>query len=139
MPEVTAEVMTPQLIVRGARSTVEDAAIAMRHYGVGGVIVTDGGRVQGIVTDRDIVVRGVAGGWNPRTTAIGDICTRDVVSVGPFEAVDVAVQLFRERAIRRLPVIGDRGPVGMISLGDLAVARDPDSVLAEISAAEPNF
>ena len=58
--------------------------------------------------------------------------------MSPDDPVDRAVQLMRERAIRRLPVV-DRGkPVGIVSIGDLALDRDPDSALADISAAPPN-
>jgi CBS domain-containing protein len=69
---------------------------------------------------------------------LGDICSREPTALAPTDTVEEAVRLMRDKAIRRLPVVEDRTPVGIVSLGDLAVEQDPDSVLGNISAAPPN-
>jgi CBS domain-containing protein len=113
-------------------------ARTMRDEDIGNVLVIDGETLQGLVTDRDIVVRGVAGGLDPSTTKIGGICSTVTVTIGPDDDLDDAVQLMRDRAVRRLPVLQDGRPVGIISLGDLALEKDSRSALAHISAAQPN-
>jgi CBS domain-containing protein len=111
----------------------------MRANDIGDVIVTDdNGGICGILTDRDLVVRLIAEGRDPRATRIGDIASRDLASVTGDEPVERAVQLMREKAVRRLPVVEQGRVIGIVSIGDLAVERDPDSALADISAAPPN-
>jgi CBS domain-containing protein len=110
----------------------------MKQHDIGDVIVLDDSKVCGVVTDRDIVVRALAEGRDPATVKLGDICSRDLVSLAPTDSVEDAVRLMRERAIRRLPVLDKGRPVGMVSIGDLAVERDGDSVLADISVAPAN-
>jgi CBS domain-containing protein len=80
----------------------------------------------------------VAEDLDPRTTPVGALVTHDLVAVSPDDDVDTAVELMRTHAVRRLPVMDGAQVVGMVSLGDLAVARDSESALAEISAEEPN-
>ncbi|HEX6219453.1 MAG TPA: CBS domain-containing protein, partial [Acidimicrobiia bacterium] len=96
------------------------------------------GDLCGIVTDRDIVVRGLAEGMDPETAAIDDVCKHDVVTVGSRDAVAEAVKLMEQHAIRRLPVVDGGELVGIVSIGDLAEERDPNSALGEISSAPPN-
>jgi len=102
------------------------------------VVVVDNGKVCGIVTDRDIVVRAVAQGHDPATTKLRDIGSHDLTTLAPTDTVEHAVQIMREKAIRRLPVVENGKPVGIVSLGDLALERDPDSALGNISAAPAN-
>lgn len=132
------EVMTADPIALEATTPVRQAAQEMKDRDVGDVIVIAEGKVCGVVTDRDIVVRAVADGMDPETTAIGDICTRDVVTLDLTDTVEDAQRLMRENAIRRLPVVDGAKPVGIVSLGDLAIERDPNSALADISAAPAN-
>jgi CBS domain-containing protein len=131
-------VMTDQPVVLGAQSLLTDAAGAMRDSDIGDVIVVEGGSVYGIVTDRDIVVRGIATGKDPSTTRLDEICSKELATVSPDTGVDDAVRIMREKAIRRLPVIEGGKPVGVVSIGDLAVERDPTSALADISEAPAN-
>jgi CBS domain-containing protein len=133
-----AAVMTKQPMVLESDLPVMDAARVMRDSDIGDVIVIEGGSVCGIVTDRDIVVRGIASGKDPATTRLGEICSKDVTTVSSDTPVEEAVRLMRDRAIRRLPVVDGDRPVGVVSLGDLAVERDPSSALADISEAPPN-
>jgi len=132
------DVMTPNPIAMPATATAAEAAKAMRDRDVGNIIVLDEHRICGIVTDRDIVVRGLGAGRNPMQTKLGDICSRELTTVSPTDDVSTAIALMRDKAIRRLPVVENNRPVGIVSLGDLAVQRDQHSVLGEISAAPPN-
>ena len=139
MAERIQDVMTTNPETLPESTTVREAAEAMRANDIGDVVVVDdNGKLSGILTDRDIVVRVVAEGRDPRTTRIGDIASRDLTAVSPDDPVDRAVQLMRDKAIRRLPAVDKGKPVGIVSIGDLALDRDPGSALADISAAPPN-
>ena len=94
--------------------------------------------MTGIITDRDIVVRAVADGRDPQSTTVRDASSADVVTVTPDQNLDEAVRLMQEHDVRRMPVVQEGRPAGILSLGDLAVERDPESALADISAASPN-
>jgi CBS domain-containing protein len=119
-------------------STVAEAARKMRDADIGDVIVLEDSQLCGIVTDRDIVVRAIAEGRNPAKVKLGDICSRDMTTLSPTDTVEDAVRLMRDKAIRRLPVVEEGKPVGIVSIGDLAVSQDPHSALGDISAAPPN-
>ncbi len=121
-----------------ADTTLTEAAQVMRDADIGDVIVMDGDRPVGVVTDRDIVVRGVAEAHSPQDTTVGDICTHDLVTVSPADDLTRATQMMRQAAVRRLPVLEGERLIGVISLGDVAIERDERSVLADISAADPN-
>lgn len=121
-----------------ASDTITDAARVMRDSDIGDVVVMEDGQVSGIVTDRDIVVRAVSEGRDPDSTPVSEVCTTGVETIEPEASVDDALSLMREKDIRRLPVAKSGRPVGIISLGDLAVEREPDSTLADISAASPD-
>jgi CBS domain-containing protein len=137
MAQSIRDVMTPNPVTLPPTATIADAAQRMRDEGIGDVLVRDKGSTC-IVTDRDIAIRAVAEGKDPKKATVGEICTKDVVTVTPDTPVDEAARIMRERAVRRLPVVDGDEPVGMVSIGDLAVERDQDSALADISAAPPN-
>ena len=137
MATLIRDVMTPNPRALDAETSVKDAAKLMRDEDIGAVVV-GGDELRGIVTDRDIVVRAIAAGKAPRTAKLGDICSDDVVTVKPDDPVDDAVQLMRARALRRVLVAENGRPVGIVSMGDLAIDRDRESVLADVSAARPN-
>jgi len=121
-----------------AGDPVIEAARIMRDDDIGDVIVVEDGGVAGIVTDRDLVVRGVAESRDAESTPVREVCTTGVEALETSATVDDALQKMREADIRRLPVVQDGRPVGIVSLGDLAVEREPDSTLADISAASPD-
>lgn len=130
--------MVPSPLTVDARATVESAAHVMRENDIGDVLVTENGHLRGIVTDRDIVVRAVAAGRLPSTTAVAEICSPNITVVEADEPPTRASEIMREHALRRLPVVDQGQLVGIVSIGDLAVAEDPTSTLADISAAPPN-
>ena len=103
-------------------------------------IVMEEHRVCGIVTDRDMVVRTVAEAQDLTTTTLADICSHQrLLIVAPTDSVEQAVRRMRLHAVRRIPVVEAGGKaVGIVSLGDLAVERDPDSALGGMSAAPPD-
>jgi CBS domain-containing protein len=138
MAQAVREIMTRDPVVMEERSTVAEAARAMKEQDIGDVIVTAGEQVCGIVTDRDIVVRALAEGREPMTTKLADIVSSELVTVKPDDPVEEAARLMRERALRRMPVVSDGRPVGVVSIGDLAIERDEESGLAQISAARAN-
>lgn len=138
MPQSIREVMTPDPVSLPAHAPVLEAARHMKRNDIGDVIVVDGDRVCGVATDRDIVVRALAEGRDPASTPLGDICSRSVVSLEPQDSVAEAIRLMREHAVRRLPVVEGAKPVGIVSIGDLAIERDEGSALADISSAPAN-
>jgi signal-transduction protein with cAMP-binding, CBS, and nucleotidyltransferase domain len=132
------EVMTRDPRTVDLSASVADAALLMREADVGSVIVTDGNQVTGIVTDRDIAVRAVAMGLEPKSTPVSKISSSDPDTLSPDDHVGEVLRLMRRREVRRVPVVENGKPVGIVALGDLAVDRDPGSVLGDISAAPPN-
>jgi CBS domain-containing protein len=138
MAEFVREVMTPGVVAVRPDASLVEAAQLMRAHDIGDVLVSGERSVLGVLTDRDIALRAVADGVDPLTVSAQAVCTPNPVVIGPDDAVSAAVELMRDHAIRRLPVIEDGQPVGMVSLGDLAVSEDPDSALAEISRAAPD-
>jgi CBS domain-containing protein len=138
MGTIVREVMTPDPVIIDLDRTVAEAAELMRDRNIGDVIVQDDTGHLGILTDRDIVVRVVAAALDPHATTVGQVATSRTVTVSPDAPFTEAVQKMRDAAVRRLPVVADGRVVGVVSLGDLAVARDQESALADISAAPPN-
>ena len=139
MAQKVREVMTSAPVTLRPGQPLTTAAAAMRDQGIGAVLVADDGKLQGIVSDRDIVVRAVADGRDPGSTTLADVCSSDLVTVTPDEDADEAVRRMRQHAIRRIPVVAEGGkPVGIVSIGDLAIERDERSALADISAQPPN-
>lgn len=136
--QTVADVMTPDPVTIDADAPIREAALAMRDENIGDIVVTQDGDVCGIVTDRDIVVRAVADQKDPATTRLGDVCSKDLTMLSPDSSVGDAVRLMREKALRRLPVVQEGQPVGIVSLGDLAIERDRFSALADISDAPAN-
>ena len=131
------DVMTAEPIVLQQDQSVADAAQAMRDSAVGAVLVVDGDRLCGLVTDRDIVVRAVAEG-RPPGSPVGQVVSPDLIAVSADDEADDAARVMQAHAIRRLPVMDHGRIVGIVSIGDLAVSRGEDSALADISAAEPS-
>jgi len=130
--------MTPQPEQVDVDKTIAAVAKLMRDEDIGEVIVTDGDRLLGIVTDRDIVVRAIADGLDPVRETVDAVFSGDVNTVSADTPIEEAVRVMRERAVRRLPVMEGERLVGVVTLGDLAIEGDEDSALAEISSAAPN-
>jgi len=115
-----------------------DAAGIMASYDVGAVPVTDeDGSLLGLVTDRDLVIRVLAGRRDPHAVHLGDMATKTVVSVTPDTQLSTARDLMAEHQVRRLPVLKDERLVGILSLGDVALAsaskRNVGEALEDVS------
>jgi CBS domain-containing protein len=137
MAESIRDLMTSDPTTVEASASVQDVAQLMDKEDIGNVLVVENGELQGIVTDRDIVVRVIAKGNGP-DASVREACTTDLEALSPDDSVEDAIQKMEQGNVRRLPVVEDGKPVGIISLGDLAVNRDDDSALADISSASPN-
>jgi CBS domain-containing protein len=119
------DIMTRGVETVSPQTTLQEAAARMKTLDVGPLPVCDGDRIEGMVTDRDIVVRGIAEGRDPRTTRVSDVMTRDVVTCSESDDVKVAARTMKEKQIRRLLVVDDKLKVsGIVSLGDVAVEGD---------------
>jgi CBS domain-containing protein len=138
MAQSIREVMTSDPRTVSADATLEDAAREMSQDDVGAVLVEDRGTLAGILTDRDIVVRAIAEHKDPASTKVGDVASRDVKALTPDQSVDEAIKIVREQNVRRIPVVQDGRPAGIVSIGDLAIERDSDSALADISSEPAN-
>jgi CBS domain-containing protein len=121
MTRKVRDVMSAPPVCMAATESASAAAKAMKDRGIGTVLVVADGRLDGLVTDRDITIRVLAENRDPLTTRLGDICSTDLAVLSPDDDVQQAIRLVRERAVRRLLVIADGVPVGVVSIGDLAL------------------
>lgn len=137
MADTVRDLLKGDPVTVEASATVQDAAKLMDENDIGNVLVVENDEVQGIVTDRDIVVRVIAKG-DGADASVREAATTDLETIEPDASIDDAIQKMEQGNVRRLPVVDDGKPVGVISLGDLAQAKDKDSALADISAASPN-
>ena len=136
MGKTVRDAMTPN--VRSATSTESLAEVAkkMRDEDVGSLPVVEDERVVGIVTDRDIVVRAVAERIDPHSIRVGEVASREVVTVEPEQDLDEALALMASHRVRRLPVVEGGRLVGVLAQADVAlVAKDKNAgeMLEEIS------
>jgi CBS domain-containing protein len=138
MPKKVSEVMTHDPRTVEPSATLTDVARTMRDDDIGAVVVVEAGAAAGLVTDRDIVVRAVADGRDPNSTSVAEVASRDLRTLTPDQNLEDAIALMRDWDVRRVVVVQDGRPVGIVSLGDLAIERDPGSVLADIASERPN-
>jgi CBS domain-containing protein len=132
------DIMSTAPVCMAPGESVSAAAKAMKQHGIGTVLVLTEGNLSGLVTDRDITMRVLAENRDPATTRLGDICSGELAVLGPDDDVVQATRLVRERAVRRIPVLQNGTPVGVVSIGDLALEQDGTSALPGVSAAPPN-
>jgi len=116
------DIMRRDPVCMAPAESVAAAARAMKEQGIGTVLVLDGGQLCGLVTDRDITARVLAENRDADTVRLSDICSTDLAVLGPDDDVAVAVRLVRELAVRRIPVLENGIPVGVVSATDLALA-----------------
>lgn len=138
MTRKVREIMSAAPMCMAAGESVSAAAKAMKERGIGTVLVLSDGRLTGLLTDRDIAIRVLAENRDPLATRVGDICSTELAVLSPDDSVEEATRLVRDRAVRRLPVLADGTPVGVVSIGDLALNQAERSALSETSAAPPN-
>jgi CBS domain-containing protein len=130
------DAMTSDVKTATPSQSLTDAAKLMKEEDVGSIPIVDGERLVGVVTDRDIVVRGIADGSDPHAIRVGDIASRDVVTVRPDDDLDEALRLMAQHQVRRLPVVEDGQLVGVVATADVAheaKEKDLGHVVEEIS------
>jgi CBS domain-containing protein len=119
---LVGEVMTRNVEVIGSNAPLVEAAAKMKDLDVGLIPVCEADELKGTLTDRDITVRGIAEGYNPSQTKVGDIMSTDLAYCFEDEEIEEALNIMEARQIRRLPVLSrEKRLVGIVSLGDLAV------------------
>jgi CBS domain-containing protein len=120
MAKSVRDVMTPNVHAASPTDSLASAAEIMSSQDVGSLPVVENGRLIGVLTDRDIVVRAVAERVTPETLNVGDVASRQPVTVQPDEDLDEALRLMAHHRVRRLPVVEDGRLVGMLSQADVA-------------------
>jgi CBS domain-containing protein len=110
----------------GAAATVVEAARLMREQDIGSLPITEDEQLVGMITDRDITTRVVAEAADPTTTTVGDVYSRDLISVEPDQDLEEAVELMARHQVRRLPVVEDGRLVGIVAQADIALTLKED-------------
>ncbi len=133
-----SDLMNAQVVSITPDASALTAARLLERHNIGSLpVCNQDGKISGIVTDRDIVLRCVASETDPNSTQVREIMSRNVITVGPDEDVREATRLMGTGQIRRLPVVTDGHIVGMVSLGDMAKSHTFDMeashALSEIS------
>lgn len=126
-------IMAANVTTAGQESSIQEAAAILRDGDIGILpIVEEGGRLVGLLTDRDIVVRAVADGMDITSTPVGAIMTRDLYTAGPEDYVFEALRTMGEKQVRRIPIVEDDGSlVGIISMADIALEMEDEKEVAE--------
>ena len=106
---------------------VAQVAQLMQQENVGSVPIVEGGKLVGTITDRDITIRIVAEGKDPQSTTVGEVASRDLVTVDPQQNLDEALRLMAQHQVRRLPVVEEDGRlVGIVAQADVATEAPPE-------------
>jgi CBS domain-containing protein len=105
----------------GVSASVVEAARLMREEHIGSLPITEDERLVGMITDRDITTRVVAEAADPKTTSVGDVYSRDLISVEPDNDLEEALQLMSRHQVRRLPVVENERLVGIVAQADIAL------------------
>ena len=127
------DVMSRGVEVAGAFTSIVAAAKVMRRYGIGFLPVVEDGLPIGVVTDRDIVLRGIGEGRNPHLTSVGDIMTRATIWCYEDEVLTEAARIMEDNHVRRLLVLDEkRRLVGLLSIDDLAAKMSSDRLLGTV-------
>ena len=134
------EIMTPDPTCVQTSQTIRDAAQLMADKGVGALpICGEDNRLKGMITDRDIVVKVLAEGKDPRAMTAGELAQGEAVTIGADDSIDEALRTMIDHKVRRLPVIDGKRLVGIISQADIATNIDEEKVgeLVEAISAAP--
>ncbi len=119
------EIMSRDVVKINPEESVEVAARALTHYNIGFLpVCSDSGKLCGLVTDRDLVTRCIAGNLSPAQTKVREVMTGRILSVTPDMDVSVAAHLMGRQQVRRLPVVENDKLCGVVSLGDLAASEE---------------
>ncbi|ABO66333.1 MULTISPECIES: CBS domain-containing protein [Geobacillus] len=134
--QTVRDVMSTDIQYCTPLDNIYEVAVKMREFDVGAIPIVDDGHLVGMITDRDLVVRGIAE-KHPGSTAVTEVMSRDLVTLSPDDSVQKAADMMARHQIRRLPVVENGRLVGIVALGDLATNRYSDEsagrALSEIS------
>ena len=119
--------MTNKVVSVQKDEMITEAAKKMKQAGVGSVAVEDQGKIVGIITDRDIVVRNLAEDANPAQCKCGDIMTTNIVTASPESSINDVAQVMSQRQVKRVPIVKEEKVIGMVSLADLSQTRGKKS------------
>ena len=126
------EIMTGGVECASVNDTLTDAAKKMRDLDIGALpICGDDNRLQGMVTDRDIVLKGIAEGKDPNSTKVSEFAEGKPVTIGADDSLEEALRTMAEHGVRRLPVIDGHELVGVVSMADVA-KNAPEERLGEV-------
>ena len=126
-----SEIMTSNVQTATRDMTLQAAAIMMRDGDMGSIPVVEDGKLIGIVTDRDIVVRSIADGLDA-LSPVGEAMTTEIFAVRPDDFVFEAIRMMGDKQVRRVPVVGDNGTLaGIISMADIALEMEDEREIAE--------
>lgn len=125
------DIMTREPACVAPDATLGEVATLMKQEDCGSIPVVRDGKLVGIVTDRDIVVRGLAGGKDPKATKVSDVMSADPVCIGPEDDVREAQEIMADRQIRRLPVVEDGKLSGIVVLGQIARGEKDEERVGE--------
>ena len=124
MAKSVRDAMTEDPRSIGASASVVEAARLMREEHIGSLPITDDEKLVGMITDRDITTRVVAEAADPKTTSVGDVYSRDLISVEPDKDLEEALQLMARHQVRRLPVVENGRLVGIVAQADIALREN---------------
>ena len=126
-----SEIMTRNVKTATREMSLRDVAGLMRDGDMGSIPVVEGGKLVGIITDRDIVVRAVAEGRDA-SAPVGEVMTAEVFSVRENDFAFEAIRLMGDRQVRRVPIVNDAGElVGIIAMADIALESEDEREIAE--------
>ena len=125
------EIMTSNVRTATRDMSLRDVAVTMRNGDMGSIPVIENGKLVGIVTDRDIVVRAIADGKDS-TTQVGEAMTTEIFSVRPDDFAFEAIRLMGDKQVRRVPVVDESGALaGIIAMADVALEMEDEREIAE--------
>lgn len=120
------DIMSSSIVSLSSNDTIEKAAVLMKEHDIGSIPVCDGGKIVGIVTDRDITLRAVSSGVNTSTESVKSVMSTNPVTATPDMSLDDISRIMSNEQIRRIPIVENQKVVGVISLGDLALEPKSD-------------
>lgn len=140
-----SDIMTKDCVTVTPKDNIYECAVLMKKHDIGFLPVVDGRKLIGVVTDRDLVIRGYAN-KNPGSESVMNVCTQDVETISPNLSVDEAGSIMAAKQIRRLPVVENGELHGVVSIGDLAMreifvseAGEALSGISEQEHREPSY
>jgi CBS domain-containing protein len=138
MAKSVRQAMTENPRSIGASASVVEAARLMREEHIGSLPITHDEELVGMITDRDITTRVVAEAADPKTTSVGDVYSRDLISVEPDNDLDQALQLMARHQVRRLPVVENGRLVGIVAQADIALRENEKTGALVEAISEPS-